>query len=305
MSNKAISTLEMSHSSWIDHRYESICASDAGAVLGINPYKSPVDVYMEKVTRTNDFEDNFNMWLGREMEPLIKKKFTLETGLKVRDDNKIRMDKEYPFLSTNLDGMVVGEKVPVEYKALGFFDGEIPDYYFAQLQHQMMVTEAEYAYFAVVCLGRSRSFNVQKVDFNEEFVKLMREELVTFWNENVLQEVMPEPTNLDDIKRMYPISDPGSILELEDSSLSQKLAVLKDSRATIKEHTDIAKAVQVELMDYMGDKEILTKDGENLISWKQTKETRKFDAKKFAEDHPDLYEEYKETKPGSRRFLIK
>ena len=305
MSNKAISTLEMSHSSWIDHRYESIGASDAGAVLGINPYKSPVDVYMEKVTRTNDFEDNFNMWLGREMEPIIKKKFTQETGLKVRDDNKIRIDKEYPFLSTNLDGMVVGEKVPVEYKALGFFDGEIPDYYFAQLQHQMMVTEAEYAYFAVVCLGRSRTFNVQKVDFNEEFVKLMREELVTFWNENVLQEVMPEPTNLDDIKKMYPISDPGSILELEDNSLSQKLAILKDSRATIKEHTDIAKAVQVELMDYMGDKEVLIKDGENLITWKQAKETRKFDAKKFAEDHPDLYEEYKETKVGSRRFLIK
>ena len=103
MSNKAISTLEMSHSSWIDHRYESIGASDAGAVLGINPYKSPVDVYMEKVTRTNDFEDNFNMWLGREMEPIIKKKFTQETGLKVRDDNKIRMDKQYSFLSTNLD----------------------------------------------------------------------------------------------------------------------------------------------------------------------------------------------------------
>lgn len=305
MSNKAISTLEMSHDKWIDHRYESIGASDAGAVLGINPYKSPVDVYIEKVTRTNDFEDNFNMWLGREIEPLIKKKFTLETGLKVRDDNKIRIDKEYSFLSTNLDGMVVGEGVPVEYKALGFFDGEIPDYYFAQLQHQMMVTESEYAYFAVLCLGRNRSFNIQKVDYSKDFVDAMRGELVSFWNNNVLKEVMPDPTNLDDVKKMYPTSDPGSVLELKDDNLYQKIVLLKDSRATIKEHTDIAKSVQMEIMDYMGDKEVLEQDGENLISWKQAKDTRKFNAKKFAEDHPDLFEEYKETKSGSRRFLIK
>ena len=55
----------------------------------------------------------------------------------------------------------------------------------------------------------------------------------------------------------------------------------------------------------MGDREIMTKDGENIITWKQSKETRRFNVKNFAEDHPDLYAEYQENKPGARRFLIK
>ena len=305
MSNKIISTLEMSQEDWLDCRYESIGASDAGAVLGINPYKTAVDVYMEKVTRSNNFEDNFNMWLGREIEPIIKKRFMEETGLKVRDDNKIRIDKEHSFLSTNLDGMVVGEKVPVEYKCLGYFDGEIPDYYFAQLQHQMMITDSKKAYFAVLLVGRSRSFSIQTVDYNEEFVTLMREELVSFWNENVLKEVMPEPTTIDDIKKMYPEPDPDSILELEDECLKQKVGSFLENKALVRKYMDVSKSIQVEIMDYMGNKEILSQNGEHLITWKKAKDSRKFNSKKFAKDHPDLYEEYMESKQGSRRFLIK
>ena len=125
MSTKSISTLEMSHDEWVEKRFESIGASEAGSVLGINPYKSAVDVYLEKINRVTDFPDNLNMWLGRELEPIIKKRFEEETGFKVRNDHKIRVDSEYSFITTNLDGMIVGDKVPVEYKALGRWDGEI------------------------------------------------------------------------------------------------------------------------------------------------------------------------------------
>ena len=119
-----ISTLEMTHEEWLERRHESIGASESGAILGINPYKSAVDVYLEKVNRMNSLEDNFNMWLGRALEPVIKRRFEEETGLKVRNDNKIRIDRQHEFITTNLDGVIVGEKVPVEYKALGSWDGE-------------------------------------------------------------------------------------------------------------------------------------------------------------------------------------
>ena len=79
MQNNIISTLEMSHDEWLKRRFESIGASESGSILGINPYKTAVDVYYEKVDRVTDFPDNLNMWLGRELEPIIKKKFEEET----------------------------------------------------------------------------------------------------------------------------------------------------------------------------------------------------------------------------------
>ena len=180
MQSNTISTLEMSHDEWLKRRLESIGASESGSILGINPWKTAVDVYYEKVDQITDFPDNLNMWLGRELEPVIKKRFEEETGYKVRNDHKIRVDKEHPFITTNLDGMVVGEKVPVEYKALGRGDGEMPDYYFSQVQHQIMVTESDYAYFVVLVLGIQKNFIVQKINRDDEFIKLMREEEVSF-----------------------------------------------------------------------------------------------------------------------------
>ena len=176
MSTKQISTLEMSHDEWLQRRFESIGASESGSILGSNPWKTAVDVFYEKVNKVTDFPDNLNMWLGRELEPIIKKRFEEETGYKVRNDHKIRVDREYDFITTNLDGMVVGEKVPVEYKALGRWDGEIPDYYFSQVQHQIMVSESDYAYFVVLVLSSQKRFIVQKIERNDEFIGLMREE---------------------------------------------------------------------------------------------------------------------------------
>ena len=76
-----ISTVEMNHDEWLKRRFESIGASESGSILGINPWKTAVDVYYEKVDRVTDFPDNLNMWLGRELEPVIKKRFEEESEL--------------------------------------------------------------------------------------------------------------------------------------------------------------------------------------------------------------------------------
>ena len=88
-----------------------------------------MDVYFDKVGETEPIEDNLNMRLGRDLEPIIKKLFEEETELTVRNDNKIRIDEQHSFITTNLDGMVVGKKVPIEYKTMGKWDGEISDTY--------------------------------------------------------------------------------------------------------------------------------------------------------------------------------
>ena len=307
MQNNIISTLEMSHDEWLKRRFESIGASESGSILGINPYKTAVDVYYEKVDRVTDFPDNLNMWLGRELEPIIKKKFEEETGYKVRNDHKIIVDKEHSFITTNLDGMVVGEIVPVEYKALSRWDGEIPDYYFSQVQHQIMVTESDYAYFVVLALGVQKNFVIQKINRDDEFINLMREEEVSFWNDHVIPKDPPAPITIDDVKKVYPDSIKGSKLETNSENVINKINQLAVIKAEIKEKKSECDSLQKDLMEIMQEDEaIVNKDtGKVMCTWKQTNPSLVFDRKRLMDEEPEIYGQFMKLSTPSRRFIIK
>ena len=302
-----ISTLEMTHDEWLKRRFESIGASESGSILGINPWKTAVDVYYEKVDRVTDFSDNLNMWLGRELEPVIKKRFEEETGFKVRNDHKIRVDKEHSFLTTNLDGMVVGEKVPVEYKALGRWDGEIPDYYFSQIQHQIMVSESDYAYFVVLVLAARKNFIIQKINRDDEFIKLMRNEEISFWQENVLTNTPPDPETINDARKIYSDSIQGSLLETSSPNILNKVSLLIETKAEIKEKRNVCDNIQKELMGAMQENEsLMNKDtGHILCTWKKSNDSLRFDAKRLKEENPETYAKYMQQTTGTRRFIIK
>ena len=203
MSKKSISTVDMPKKEWLSKRDKSIGASEAGAVMGLNPYQTPVDVYLSKIGKGLPVEENLAMWIGSKIEPLLRERFQMETGMKVRKDNKIRVDKKCDFLTTNLDGMVVGEKVPVEFKTMGVWNGDIPDYYFAQIQHQMMVTNKPYIYFAVLVTGYGKQFIIEKYERNDDFISEMRESLIKFWNNNVMRQKPPDPITVTDINNIY------------------------------------------------------------------------------------------------------
>jgi len=301
---KYISTKNMELQQWLDLRKDYIGASDAGAVLGFNPWKSPVDVWLDKTGKTGSQDDNLAMLVGREMEPTIKRLFEDQENLKVRNDNKIRLDDEYPFLGTNLDGLVVGERVPVEYKTTAIWDHEIPDFYFVQIQHQMMITGAKDCYLAVLVLGMNKQFIVEKVKRVDDFVAKMRENLVNFWEEHVLKEVPPDPKSLKDVKRIYTKTDPESIKEANEDIFSEYLSLtnLREKRSDLDR--EISKA-QMVLMNYMQDKEVIEKSGIPIVTWKKSREIRRFDRKRFSEEHPNTYREYVRELEGRRRFLLK
>ena len=66
---KRVNTLNQSRKDWLLERAKSIGASDSSAVLGINPWKSNVELWLEKTNPESllDQPDNLNMRLGREI----------------------------------------------------------------------------------------------------------------------------------------------------------------------------------------------------------------------------------------------
>ena len=304
---KRVNTLKQSRKDWLLERAKSIGASDSSAVLGINPWKSNVELWLEKTNPESllDQPDNLNMRLGRDMEPILRQLFTEETGLQVRQDNHTRYDDEYPFLSTNLDGRIVGDKVPLELKTTGMWDGMIPDNYFCQLQHQMMVTKSPYIYFAVLVLSNfGKQFIVEKYERNERFIADMRSKMVDFWMNYVVTGVAPDPVSVKDARLLYNETNQESVIEgsFDMITICEKI---KDYNKDIKKIKSKADELRVDIMDTMKEDEIMTYKGSTLSTWKKSKGKVKFDLNKFKKDHPDIYEEYSSHKDGNRMLIIK
>jgi len=301
---KYINTREMPYEEWLKERQHSIGMSDVSAVLGHNPYKSNVDLYFEKVNGLEPVEDNLHMRLGRDLEPIIKKLFEEETGLKVFNDNKIRFDRRYSFLTANLDGFVTKERVAVEYKTMSFWDGEIPDYYYCQIQGQMMITQTPYIYFCGLVLNHTKEFFVEKYYRDEEFITNMRQELVDFWLNNVSKKVPPIPRSTRDARKVFNQVDPDKICEASNDELEDINSLNQLSKTKKRLQDDIEKT-QLKLMKKMENSELLSSNGLDLATWKKTKPRKKFDMKQFRKDHPELHQEYMQEVDGQRRFIIK
>ena len=286
------------------HDTPSIGASMSCSILGYNPWQSAVDVWDQLIRPNGGIDDNLAMYLGREMEPIVKKLFMDKTGLKVLNDNKIRIDDKHEFLTTNLDGVVVGEGIPVEYKTTAKpWDGDIPDHYFVQLQHQMMVTESPSIYFCSLSMGFRKQFIVERYNRNDKFIDELRDKLVTFWNENVVKGVPPEPKSISDAKKVFNNIDPESVATINDYTVVTELRALKETRAELDRQVN---EKQLEIMKIIGDKETLVNTaGFELVTWKKSKPTTYLNAKKLADKDPDIYLKYLKQRDGSRRFVLK
>ena len=291
---------------WLLDRQQnpSIGASQSAAVLGVHPWMTAVELWNELVNGFQPKEDNLAMYLGREMEPILRDLFQRETGMKVKQDNKIRIHDKYSFLTTNLDGMVVGEKVPVEFKTTAKkWDGEIPDHYFVQLQHQMMITGAPHIYFASLSLGYDKQMIIEKYNRDDKFISDLESSLVKFWHKSVEGNVAPECQSIADANLLYDKVE-EDVVQADDSiyNIAIQLRSLNEEKSKCD---DEIKKLKLQLMTVLENKQVLEYNGHELVTWKQSKERTHFDKDQFKKDHPDIYNKYIYKKPGSRRFVLK
>jgi len=215
---------QMTREEWLEARRKGIGGSDAAAVCGLNPYKSPLEVYLEKIGEIDPPEDNEAMYWGRKLEDIVAQEFSERTGLKVRRVNSILQHKEVPFMLANLDRVIVGnDEGPgvLECKTSSAFKlkdwEEVPLMYQLQVYHYLAVTGYKYAYLAVLIGGRI--FKTFRLDRDEEIIANLIKIESDFWHNHVLAGVMPEPdgnkTSTELLSKLYPESNAQTIV-LED-----------------------------------------------------------------------------------------
>lgn len=286
-----------------------IGSSDAAAILGISPWKTPLQLYLEKVGEAPaEVEANAKAKTrGKRLEPYIIDMLRDELAIEPMNRNVVYVDRELPFLRAEVDfeytlpqqhDLRRGEIKtvhPFKVKEWGDADtDEIPVHYTAQAMHGMMVDGRDETLFAVLIGDDLRIYRVQR---DEQIIVALRQKEVDFWNNHVLARVPPAPTTVGDVLSLFS-ADLGTIAEADDATLAA-IERLKELKPIVKE----IEALEDRIKLFMGPAATLTRDGKVLATWK-TQTTRRFDQKAFAEAHPDLFEQFKKAS-DSRVLRIK
>lgn len=305
-----MSTAEMSRKEWLKARRNGIGGSDAAAIAGLNKWKSPVGVYLDKVSQTPDeAEAGEAAYWGNVMEDIVAQEFSRRTGMKVRRRNAILYHPEYEWMLANVDRLIVGKREGLECKTASEYlkdqweEEEVPAAYLLQCQHYMAITGYD-AWWIAVLVGGNK-FIYKKVERDDELIQHLIDIEKNFWEEHVLKENPPafdgSDASSDLLKALYPeaISDTEITLPSETGTLLDALdqvnTELKELETQKKEYENKVKAL-------MGENEKAIA-GERVITWKSITSNR-FDSRSFAKEYPELYNKF--TKQSSyRRFAVK
>lgn len=304
------STENMSYENWLENRRQGIGGSDASVVCGINRYKSPVELWMEKTSQLPQQGAGETAYWGTQLEPLVRLEFSKRTGIEVRLEKQLLQSEEHPFMLANLDGVcqhpefgpcIFEAKTASAYKA-GEWEDSIPDEYQLQIQHYMAVTGYQGAYIAVLIGGNT--FRWKFVERDEELISMLIELESDFWGH--VQSLTPPP--LDGSKasakflaERFPNSLPCSQITLPETAV-ELLHQYDEACEQLKAITERKQEAENLLKEMMGEKEVGTV-GERIITWKSVSQER-LDSRTLKAEHPALYKKYA-NQTTYRRFSIK
>ena len=302
------STKDMTRAEWLEARRKGIGGSDASAIMGQNPWASPLTVYFDKVGIAPEKTESEAMRQGTDCEEVVAARFTRETGLKVKRCHKLIQHPNYPWMLANIDRQVVCKgfiglecKTTSPFNRTDFSEGSIPPNYYWQCQHYMAVTGAEEWYLAVMVF--STAFHVFRIPRNETAIEQLIEAERSFWLENVQAGVAPYPSGIDAedqvIDSMYATrrDRPADI-----GDMRQQLEILALHEQEAKALDEKIKAIKQQLKLRMG--ECTTAAcGRFLITWRDETRTT-LDTKRLKLEQPETFAMYAKTSV-SRPLKIK
>lgn len=304
---KLVSTLKLDKKEWLRYRKQGIGGSDAGAVCGLNPYRTAIQVYQDKISEDTEDIDNEAMRQGRELEDYVAKRFMEASGKKVRRANSMFYNEEHPFMLADVDRMVVGENAGLECKTASPFmadkwaDGKIPLSYQIQCLHYMAVCGADAWYIAVVIFGRG--FQYYKLERDEEMIADLIRIEQDFWENHVLKHQMPNPDGsaiADSVIADYYKTSKAVTIPL--TGFNEKLKRRQELAEIIGKMDTEKKQIEQELKLYLGEAEVAENE-QYRVAWKSVFSNR-LDEKRLKEEQPEIYEKYKKS-ISSRRFTVK
>lgn len=297
---RKVSTVGMSREDWAALRSGTIGGSDAAAILGLSPYKSPYALWAEKTGRVvpEDISGKEAVRLGTDLEDYVARRFTEQTGKKVRRENATIFRDDMPFAHANYDRLIVGERAGLECKTTNalqlskFKNGEFPATYYCQCVHYLMVSGLDRWYLAVLILGIGFQIFVIERDPGEiDALEAAEREFYRKMQEDEAPAIDGAGSTLDALNAEFPREDSGTEMDL--TAWAGDLAILESCNQQIKSLEDRKAAAQARIMSALGETE-RGSFGAYAVSWKSQRRAT-FDRKKWEREKGPIPQEYFKT----------
>jgi putative phage-type endonuclease len=246
-------------------RKNGIGGSDAAAAVGLSPWKTALELYLEKTGQTEppDFSDNQKIEFGNKLEAVIADTYAERTGYKIRRVNRTLHHPEYDWMLCHLDREVLGNgKRALECKATSSYmvrdwgeegTDEVPEQVLIQCQHNLAVSGKDVMDVPVLVGGYD--FRIYSVERDEGLISNLIDREADFWD-RVKTVNQPDPdfnhrTTEELFKRMYPGTN-GETIELPGEAHNWHIA-MNEAKEQVKLYKGVIDGAKAHLLHLMGE----------------------------------------------------
>ena len=311
-------------------RLTGLGGSDLGAILGLNPYRTPHDVWLEKTRRHTPEVDGIHLRHGQWNEQFIADEYTRATGLRTQRYNAMLRHPEAPLIG-HVDRLVIpdGAKIAsykseirtdlgLECKTASAFaagrDSEwgpsgtdqVPQSYLLQVAAYQALTGCER--WDLAALIGNADLRIYHFNRDLELEGYLIEEASRWWRDYVVADTPPPPSSELEARQRWPGHTPGKVLDA-DPTLYTDLTMLARLKAEIRAKEKEEQALKDRILPALADAEVVAWAGKEIMTYRANKASDKTDWKALAdellrgfapEDRARYLADYTTTQPGAR-----
>jgi putative phage-type endonuclease len=290
---------------WFALRADGITATDVSVIAGLNPYKTPYQLWAEKLGKFTPDPVGPAAVRGILLENAVAEFYEMETGRELRRSNGIVRLKQINWVMASLDRTIVGEEGLVEIKTSTsprWSLHPVPPEVVAQVQWQMFVTGAPWVDVAVLLGGLVFRIERVKADWryqSELFVKAER------FREALATETPPALQGQDSDALAAAVPQVSEEYETATAGIDRVAALYAEKQYESKLLDEELQNLAISLKEAIGDKAGVVGNGWSA-TWKQNKPSLKTDWKEVAAkvDQKIIQEATREV-PGARVFRFR
>ena len=247
--------------------------------------------------------------MGHVMQPIICRLAQDKLKIELKDADYALTHSKEPWLRSHFDFISADGKTLVEAKNYNAnvrnkFDSEagiVPAADMAQLVHECAVHNVDKIVLAVLFGGQN--FETFEFSISEAQKETLIKDMARFWGAVATKQPL-DPETPEQAKLIY-AQDAGTSI-VAPQPIEKAAEALKYIKEQIKALEEKEEQLLTALQSHMQwCSELTSFDGRVLATWKNTKPSKKFDAKLFQAQNPTLYEKFVVEAPGVRRFLLK
>ncbi len=284
---------EMERADFLSDRQTYLGATDIAAILGVDPYKTALDVFNEKTGLVPSFAGNKQTERGQKLEEVAAKEYTQETGRKVHRRSTELVHPKHDFIRGHIDRRVVGDKRPVEIKcpSRGMFhkikrEG-LPDSWIVQMQVYLWLDRSSVGDFAPFSADAWQILPFE-VTAQPEMYEQIEHVAVVFWTEHVLRRVPPKPVTAD--KPLIEFTKVvGDITTRADSDFLEAAEILREAKQLERDGKELLELAKQRIKSAVGGKFGKYRGGcLKALHYSISQGHLKFDKNLLAAEHPEI-----------------